>query len=647
MSSLPPIPRPVPWTWNLDFLPVSAVERASLDLAAKASFNVLCQDCKSIPSATSGPPASNAPKQIDENVRRKINLNQLCKSAAKGCHLCTLLLREVSVLGTSDENHFKDETPVIISMENDGHQLILTSGCGRDARSTLLSLNPSVTSEPHELPCSSVFTGSDECIQRCKLWLQQCLVNHPKCRHRTPAIPPTRLVEILGSREIRLVEPTTSMPYFALSYRWGGGTEVLLTKTTSIEQFRTSIPFEDLALTIQDAIGIAYKLGARHIWIDSLCILQDDAQDWAREAKSMCDVYQNATLTISALGATHATDGLFSRRDPLVFAGSRFPASQQHMTDITTALLERSSSVEWSTYFDASALQSRGWAFQERVLSPRILHFGSTLFWECGSSCKHETDTSILERKPSLGFKALLEPDPEEPETVALEQWARLVAQFTKRDLTIATDRLPAISGLITHFERRLDWTNIFGLWKEHLVAGLLWRVKLSAARQPRLDSNTPTWSWTSVQSPVYYPQARPPWNQAAMHGKINIDELKPSAINVHSAFMELTPCESGDPGESWFNMPTISLVDGKQTTTLVEWDTIETKFASLFFAPLLGTVFKQGMHDRGDYGWLTGPVVYPDPVEPRTYRRCGYSSFKMPSGFDGLTEFTEKFRLV
>jgi hypothetical protein len=312
MSPLPPLPRPVPWTWDLDFLPASAEERASLDLTAKASFNVLCQDCKSIHSATSGPPALTASKQIDEAVRREIGLNQLCKPATEGCHLCTLLLRELSVFGTLDESHFKDEIWIVISVNNGGHELILTRRHGQDARSILLCPKPSVTLEPQELPCESIYTGSYECIERCKLWLQQCVENHPKCRRRTTIDPPIRLVQILGPKEVRLIEPTTSTPYFALRYRWGGGTEVLSTKTTSIEQFRASTLLEDLALTIQDAVGITYKLGSRHIWIDNLCILQDDTQDWARETKSMCDVYQNATLTISALGATHTTYGLFS-----------------------------------------------------------------------------------------------------------------------------------------------------------------------------------------------------------------------------------------------------------------------------------------------------------------------------------------------
>jgi hypothetical protein len=218
----------------------------------------------------------------------------------------------------------------------------------------LMGLDSAISSEPQYLPCSSIFTGSDECIKRCRLWLQQCVESHPECQRSAPLKPPTRLIEILGPQDVRLVEPTTPMPYFALSYCWGGDKNVLTTTITSITQFRTSIPFASLALTIQDATGVTYRLGAPHIWIDSLCILQDDAQDWEREAKDMCNVYRNTTLTIGALGAARAAGGLFSRRDPLSLGGYRFPISQP--TGVSEASLGLDSPENWPIHFDASVL---------------------------------------------------------------------------------------------------------------------------------------------------------------------------------------------------------------------------------------------------------------------------------------------------
>jgi hypothetical protein len=239
---------------------------------------------------------------------------------------------------------------------------------------------------------------------------------------------------------------------------------VLPTKTTSVMQFRTAIPFEALPLTIRDAIGVAYKLRARHIWMDSLCILQDDAQDREREAKDMCNVYRNATLTIAALGATDAAEGLFSRRDPFIIAKCRLPHSQH-----TEATFEHPSSIgeSWWENFNRSALQSRSWAFQERALSSRVLHFSSRLFWECGSSFKQEHEVGALTPSKNFGFNPSIQPRSQDLDITSLGVWISMVEQFTERDLTIATDRLSAISGLITHFERRLGSINLSGLWKE------------------------------------------------------------------------------------------------------------------------------------------------------------------------------------
>jgi hypothetical protein len=643
MSTLPPLPRPEQLAKLPRFLSVNADERATFDLTAKASFNVLCQDCKSMLPTTFKLLASDTLRQIDQDFPRERKVHQLCKSAADGCHLCTLLLIKIPniIAGPSDYNRWKDET--LVSMEvqpiahnftfpQDEHELIFThKGVQETHRRLTLKTEPYTASEPQKLPCRSIFTGSDECIERCRLWLQQCVESHGDCRRRTPLNPPTRLVEILGPENVRLVEPTTSMPYFTLSYCWGSGANVLSTTTTSIIQFQTAIPFEALPLTIRDAIGVAYKLGARHIWIDSLCILQDDVQDWEREAKEMCHVYRNSTLNIAALGATDATEGLFSRRDPLINAGCRLPHSQH-----AEACFEHPSPIQeyWWEDFHESALQFRGWAFQERALSSRILHFGPRLFWECGSSLKQEHEVAVLTPSEDFSFNPSIQPRSQDFDMVSLGVWTRMVEQFTERDLTIATDRLPAISGLISHFERRLAWTNLSGLWKEHLGRQLLWCVSTTSIRSDRLDNNAPTWSWISVKSGVQF-LTRYFAETLKLFAKIQFDELNLSVVNVHGPLLSLSP---------WFNLPIISPKTVTPRAVSVVWDTGETDFESLFFAPFLWTTFPEGV-------CLEGLCVVPDHTEPSTYRRCGYIRVWIEAqDFDDFTPYLERkdeFRIV
>jgi hypothetical protein len=73
-----------------------------------------------------------------------------------------------------------------------------------------------------------------------------------------------------------------------------------------------------LPLTFEDAIVATRRLGARYIWIDSLCIIQDDPADWERESSSMADVYRNATCNIAASAAHDSNGGLYRDRGDIV-----------------------------------------------------------------------------------------------------------------------------------------------------------------------------------------------------------------------------------------------------------------------------------------------------------------------------------------
>lgn len=87
----------------------------------------------------------------------------------------------------------------------------------------------------------------------------------------------------------------------------------LQTKLTTIQERRHDIPWFSLPRTFQDAIVITRRLGVQYIWIDSLCIVQDDGDDWRKEASKICDVYQNAWLNLAATKSFTCHDGLFSR----------------------------------------------------------------------------------------------------------------------------------------------------------------------------------------------------------------------------------------------------------------------------------------------------------------------------------------------
>jgi len=70
------------------------------------------------------------------------------------------------------------------------------------------------------------------------------------------------------------------------------------TTKANLDEYMNAIPVDKLGLTIQDAIETTRRLGFRYIWVDALCIVQDDAEQTACEIKQMSSIYKNATAVI-------------------------------------------------------------------------------------------------------------------------------------------------------------------------------------------------------------------------------------------------------------------------------------------------------------------------------------------------------------
>jgi hypothetical protein len=150
--------------------------------------------------------------------------------------------------------------------------------------------------------------------------------SHPNCssprldRTNTAQLP-KRIIDV-GCEDIppRLCEVgSLSVPeisYVALSHCWGS-IQPYTTEKTSIDDRMKGMPWDDIPKTFQDAIITTRSLRLRYIWIDSLCIVKDDLNDWAEESSKMSHVYENATLTIAAAAAKDDTEGFLHPRPNL------------------------------------------------------------------------------------------------------------------------------------------------------------------------------------------------------------------------------------------------------------------------------------------------------------------------------------------
>jgi hypothetical protein len=215
---------------------------------------------------------------------------------------------------------------------------------------------------------------------------------------------PTRLIEVGKADDNSLVRlvvnpPTTADDptkgrYAALSHCWGAVGKDAYSCLLNINRlaFETRIPVERLPKMFQDAITATRGLEIRYLWIDSLCIIQDDDDDWAAESKTMEDVYSLAHVTLAASSAPSSLVG-FLERPNRAFAVMPNPSAEDHDADGSRSLLYVAEAIDnFQTHIEDAVLNTRAWVLQERALSRRTIHFTSTqVYWECGQGVHCET----------------------------------------------------------------------------------------------------------------------------------------------------------------------------------------------------------------------------------------------------------------
>ncbi|CAG5177728.1 uncharacterized protein ALTATR162_LOCUS8352 [Alternaria atra] len=334
------------------------------------------------------------------------------------------------------------------------------------------------------------------CLSLAKQWLSTCLNGHQQCDKRFDTAGPSRLIDLRGD-VIKLAlapEESTQGSYVALSHCWGGS-QSLQTTLASLASFQERISPNDLPQTFLDAIYVTRALGFSHIWIDSLCIIQDDASDWEQQSSIMASIYSNADLVLAGVAAGSADEGFL--RKP-----------RQSCEGIVNLSVRGGESsfvyrvVPDSHDFIEEPLYKRGWTLQERLCARRFLAYGNwEMSWECKecSCCEYHGNNldsdSISQQEGSFGARM----ETTSPQDFAQLWGTRVVYPYCRRSLTKATDTPVAISALAARFHSQFQGTYLAGLWKEDLCKALLWFSK-----PPGRPSSffAPTWSWMSLQLP-------------------------------------------------------------------------------------------------------------------------------------------------
>lgn len=389
----------------------------------------------------------------------------------------------------------------------------------------------------------STYGSLDRITTLTKEWLQECEESHPRCANGLDLILPHRVLDVSSfetTGHIYLLE-TAGMPgaYIALSHCWGKHQPIKTTKE-SLSRFKAGIPTQSLPKTFLDATIVTNELGLRYLWIDCLCILQDSEQDWEEQSAQMADIYANSYLT---LGASHATDssmGLECQRKVFSEEGKfpefrpvesyeipgsnqafgetifvRHSQAQAHSDIVSKADIEKFSFIprDEVEMQRRAPLLSRAWAFQERLLSPRILHCHSgELIWECktGIAC----ECKGLNQRNTTYSKVELSKISQMALPEVFDLWYSYVEKYSRLQLTYSSDCLPALSGPASWISRRISSSNdvqyFAGLWHRDFALGLLWSVDKrgdTTTIRRRSPYQAPTWSWASVHGPIVYRQ--------------------------------------------------------------------------------------------------------------------------------------------
>lgn len=347
---------------------------------------------------------------------------------------------------------------------------------------------------------------------------------------------------------MKLFEPPAGTPgkYIAISYCWGEGNGLKAIGSNKSDLVQ-GIDEEELPATIRDAIELARYLRVQYLWVDALCIIQDDTQDWLHESSRMADVYAQAFLTISAssvdssrMSFLHQSRGnkevLFQVKDHAINnqhnqgINENSSDTQYCMLAVRRAAVSGFHQADQDEIIDPS--MGRAWTLQEHILSTRLVSFSTDeVQWtcrtlracECGSpedlgapqlerlrrDLKEAEKASSQDQLENVGTK---NPD---WKLVCHDFWCKVVETYCRRKLSWMGDKLPALSGVAREFFEIMDESRpatttdmpplryVAGLWEHEIHRGLLWREGSGVGDVDLVEYRAPSWSWASIETDV------------------------------------------------------------------------------------------------------------------------------------------------
>lgn len=357
---------------------------------------------------------------------------------------------------------------------------------------------------------SGRLVGKQVDFSLCREWLTSCVEHHKNtCMEET--IDPTEFgMRLINVKTRCVVDAPNDVKYVALSYVWGAeevAHQLMLSEKTYqrlVKPEGLSDLHSDIPKTIRDAMAVTAMLGFDYLWVDALCIRQDDKADQHRQIWKMDRVYSCAALTIVSTEphANCAIPGL--REDTRAPNQAVCKVGKINLINTLPTL---------SQSFLASVWDTRGWTLQEKALSKRLLVFTSSqAYWLCNATVYAE-DTNLEISADTRSLKDILRSyegrsfgteilervyKPSFNDSTPEDNYQSLLRLYMMRDLTNHSDAIHAFAAFLNVLAPEMG-SHHCGLPERRFAWAMLWRLRRHFPE--RRTKDFPSWSWAGWRS--------------------------------------------------------------------------------------------------------------------------------------------------
>lgn len=343
-----------------------------------------------------------------------------------------------------------------------------------------------------------------------KKMVNTCASTHEECKREKMEDREMILIDV---EEMCLVQ-VKSVQYITLSYVWGGK-PIFKTTRENFQSLQIPGALDSVSRLTRDVASVVKGLGVKYLWIDVLCIIQDDEGHKRVQINRMADIYGNSCLTIVALTGNDSDSplpGISTPRPQTISVIHGMPFSF-HLSGLTQTAHDQ-------------RYETRGWTFQERLISRRCLYFcDRQVYLECRKICTSDHEQQFPEQDrgrysvPLNPLHALHLKDKDKIGRVggvekfslsAIETFITVVCQYTARTLSFPSDIENAFLGVQAFMGRKLGWRFIAGLPVGVFDWALLWVPRGQLKRRSWIDGRgkevrPPSWCWMGWEGQVSF----------------------------------------------------------------------------------------------------------------------------------------------